>query len=168
MPEIRKKLVQLLGGEAEAERALRGGEVLTANWEWATGDPLSELKTRGFFTLLAPGVFVNGSCDFTSELLAARPKSYFGWVEHIYHNVDDRVACHPTLGFVLRNLGLRLQALQQSSFFVRQRLHDPHLLAPDVAAQMAAGDDSNSSKCLIAVRSFSRSWFCSSVADGNG
>ena len=62
-----------------------------------------------------PTIFINGTCDFTTPKLVTMEYDHF--VEHIYFNKDSRVSKHPFLKFFLYNLGLRMKALKQRSFF---------------------------------------------------
>ena len=61
--ELMDALRGLLGADAAA--AVEAGRVGVVDWEFSRSEPLRELKTEGFFTLMAPHIFVNGSCDIT-------------------------------------------------------------------------------------------------------
>ena len=64
------------------------------------------------------------------------------FVEHIYHNKDDRVANHADLKFFLLNISCRLQALKQGSFLVAQQLNDAHLSINELLENLNNDDDS--------------------------
>ena len=127
-------------GPGEGSKALNSGNVAEAHMERHTGQPLNELKTVGFFSMAFPTMFINGSCDVTIPRLHKIKFSDF--VDHIYFQGDNRVSKHPTLKFVLLNMKLRLQALNQGSFVVAQQLNDAHLSIPDLREKLSNGDDS--------------------------
>ena len=127
-------------GPGEGSKALNSGNVAEAHMERHTGQPLNELKTVGFFSMAFPTIFINGSCDVTIPRLHKIKFSDF--VDHIYFQGDNRVSKHPTLKFVLLNMKLRLQALNQGSFVVAQQLNDAHLSIPDLREKLSNGDDS--------------------------
>ena len=87
-----------------------------------------------------PTIFVNGSCDITDNKLCNVKLEEF--IDHIYHNVDNRVTKHPTLRFLLLNLSLRNRALQQGSFVVAQQLNESHLSIPELRANLESEDAS--------------------------
>ena len=99
-----------------------------------------------------PSIFTAGTCDTTSPLV--KSLKFDEWVEHIYYNVDNRVAQHPFLKFFLLNLKLRVQALNQGSFLVRQQLQDAHLTIPELRENIANSDDSVPRKIVSIAKNF--------------
>ena len=101
-------------------------------------EPLAELKTRGFFTMAYPYIFINGSCDFT--LANLHKLDYGKWVEHIYYNRDNRVCAHPSLKFLLLNIAMKKRALNQSNFCLKQGVNDTAITAAQLADKINEGD----------------------------
>jgi len=87
-----------------------------------------------------PSIFINGSCDNTHDPLVKI--DYADWVSHIYFQGDGRVTKHPSLKFLLYNIGLRKQALQQGSFVVAQQLNESHISINELQERLANNDDS--------------------------
>ena len=137
-PQLEALLDKMLG-PGMGRAAIFSGRVATADLEYEYGEPLSELKTPGFFTMAYPTIFINGSCDIT--IPAMTKVNYGTWVSHIYYNIDNRVTSHPSLRFVLLNIGLRHQALSKGSYLVAQQLNDAHLSIPELREKLATGDE---------------------------
>ena len=138
--EMKLMIDRLIGKEGAGEQALQAGQVAAVDWEYTKGEPLSELKTPGFFTMAYPTVFINGSCDITVPGLT--PINFEEYVQHIYFTTDNRVADHPFLKFLLLNLRLRMQALKQGSYVVAQQLNDAHLTIPQLRENIENEDQS--------------------------
>ena len=136
--EVLYALKKLVGDQAAAQ--LRAGMVAVGDWAPLKGDRLKEMTIEGFFTMLSPDVFVDGSCDITIKRL--RTPKLGEWLEHIYWAGDGRVAAQPLLKFALLNLKLRTEALSQGRYVVAQQLNDAHLDAGGLLANLDAGDDS--------------------------
>ena len=101
--------------------------------------PLPELSTEGLFTQCYPHIFVGGSCDITIKRL--REIDYLKWVEHIYYNVDNRVALHPFLKFHLLNIGLKKRALTQGSYCVSQQINEALLTVEQLQEKLGNEDE---------------------------
>jgi hypothetical protein len=146
--EVRQALEQMLGaGNADAVRtALSSGRVAVTEWEREEGEAVKELATEGFFAMVAPHVFVNGSCDITIPQLVRL--SLHEWIRHIYWTGDGRVPRHRNLKFILFNLMLRKRALEQGGFLVAQQLDDAHLGIEALRAAHESGDDSVARKII--------------------
>jgi len=146
--EVRQALERMLGaGNAEAVRsALSSGHVAVTEWEREEGEAVKELSTEGFFAMVAPHVFVNGSCDITIPQLVRL--SLHEWIRHIYWTGDGRVPRHRNLKFILFNLMLRKRALEQGGFLVAQQLDDAHLGIAALRAAHESGDDSVARKII--------------------
>ena len=87
-------LDNLVGRRGGGQNVLNnGGTTANVNWNRASGDPITELKTEGFFTQAFSTIFINGSCDMTIPKL--KSINYDEFVTHIYQNVDNRVSQHP-------------------------------------------------------------------------
>jgi len=100
--DIRKAMRNLIGDDWE-EHLDNIAEV-----EQTTTDrekPISELNTKGFFTMAYPELFINGSGDWT--ISNQRKPDFQQWINHIYWTTDARIANHPHLKFHLLNLSLR-------------------------------------------------------------
>ena len=144
--EIFAKVCALVGGEAAARAAMQAGQVGVAGWAPLAGERLKEMATEGFFTMLAPQIFVEGSCDITIK--TCRVPKLNDWLEHIYWAGDGRVAASPLLKFGLLNLKLRTDALSQGRYLVAQQLTDAHLGIAGLAANLAQDDTSVPRKIL--------------------
>ena len=107
--ELRSIINKLIGKEVDQT-------VAVGDWSYADGQPLSELKTPGFFAMSFPTIFINGSCDITHNPLVKI--DFEEWLEHIYFQGDGRVSKHPYLKFFHYNLNLRMKALKQGYFLV--------------------------------------------------
>ena len=138
--ELKAILDKLLGKTGAGSDAIQEGKVASVDWNNSKGQPLTELKTPGYFTMAFPTVFVNGSCDITVPKLV--DIDYDEWTEHIYFNGDARVSKHPYLKFLLFNLSMRNKALSQGSFVVAQQLNDAHLSIAELAENLENDDDS--------------------------
>ena len=98
-----EKLLKKIAGNSEAvDDLLQSRNAIQMNWNRIDSEPVSELKTPGFFAMAYPTIFIAGSCDITIQRLVEI--DYADWVEHIYFNVDNRVPAHPYLKFILLNL----------------------------------------------------------------
>ena len=145
--ELRHILDKLIGQKGAAEKAIQDGIITGTDWQNIRDvQPLSELKTPGFFAMAFPTVFINGTCDLTVPKLITI--EYEEFVQHIYYNVDGRVSKHPFLKFFLLNLGLRMKALKQGSFLVAQQLQDAHLTIPELRQNLENEDESVPRKIL--------------------
>ena len=131
--EIQSIIKKLIGDNQHQPVAL-------SEWEYADGEPLSELKTPGFFSMSFPTIFINGSCDITHNPLVNI--DYHEWVEHIYFQGDGRVTKHPYLKFFLYNLGLRMKALKQGSYLVAQQLNEAHISIDELKERVENDDQS--------------------------
>ena len=56
-------------------------------------------------------------------------------MSNTYYNIDNRISEHPSLKFVLLNLGLQ-RVLSQGSFVLAQQLNDAHLSITDLNQQL--------------------------------
>ena len=129
--ELQAALTRLLG--SGAADMVREGQVAVGDWQREEGAPIRELSTEGFFTMLAPWIFVNGSCDLT--ILRHEKPELGAWIEHIYWAGDGRVAADPTLKFTLLSLKQRKLALEQGSYCVAQQVsHLGHNLSAFLAS----------------------------------
>ena len=144
--EIFAKVCALVGGEAAARAAMLAGQVGVAGWAPLAGERLKEMATEGFYTMMAPHIFVEGSCDITIK--TCRAPKLNEWLEHIYWAGDGRVAASPLLKFGLLNLKLRMDALSQGRYLVAQQLADAHLGVAGLAANLAQDDTSVPRKIL--------------------
>eukprot|EP00111_Clytia_hemisphaerica_P009342 TCONS_00027422-protein len=131
-----KMIIQKMTG---SEEILHQGGVASADWDRTREVPIKELKTPGFFTMVAPDIFVNGSCDITCKKLVTVHLDE--WIQHIYFVGEDRVPKHPFLKFLLHNLKLRQQALDHGSFLVAQQLNDAHLTIDELRTNLNENND---------------------------
>eukprot|EP00111_Clytia_hemisphaerica_P011688 TCONS_00034333-protein len=132
-----KMIVKKLTG---SEEVLQNGGVASADWDHNRQDPIKELKTPGYFTMVAPDIFINGTCDVTCNKVVSMHLNE--WVEHIYYVGEDRVPNHPFLRFLLLNLKQRQKALDQGSFLVAQQLNDAHLTIEELRENLENDDQS--------------------------
>ncbi|XP_066930062.1 uncharacterized protein [Clytia hemisphaerica] len=123
-----------------SEEVLQNGGVASADWDHNRQDPIKELKTPGYFTMVAPDIFINGTCDVTCNKVVSMHLNE--WVEHIYYVGEDRVPNHPFLRFLLLNLKQRQKALDQGSFLVAQQLNDAHLTIEELRENLENDDQS--------------------------
>ena len=99
-----------------------------------------------------PTIFISGSCDITIPKLGNIDLQ--DWIEHIYYNIDNRVASHPYLKFFLLNLRLHKQALNQGSYVVNQQLNDAHLTIQQLQQNLSNHDDSVPRKIISMSKNF--------------
>ena len=111
-----------------------------ADWEYVDEEPLSELKTPGFFAQAFPTVFIGASCDLTHNSLVSLDLDE--WISHIYYQRDSRVSNHPTLKFFLHNLSMRQKALNNGNYLVSQQLADSHISINELQERFANDDHS--------------------------
>ena len=132
----------LIGENETSSQYIKAGKIaeISLNQKDGYEKVICELQHSGFFTMCYPHIFVNGSCDFTVKGL--RNLNYDEWVEHIYYNVDNRVASDPFLKFHLMNIGLKQKALNQGSYCVSQQINDSLITVEELKSRLESGDDS--------------------------
>ncbi len=138
--DVEKLLKKIVGNSDALDKLLESRNAIQMSWNRIDSDPIPELKTPGFFAMAYPTLFIAASCDITVQRLVNI--DYKEWVEHIYYNVDNRVAAHPYLKFFLLNLRMRTQALSQGSFLVSQQLNDAHLSISELRDKLVNNDTS--------------------------
>ncbi|XP_066913356.1 uncharacterized protein [Clytia hemisphaerica] len=117
-----------------------------ADWKYADEEPLSELKTPGFFAQAFPSIFTGATCDFTHKPLVT--VGLDEWIKHIYFQKDNRVSKHPFLKFFLYNLSLRKKALNNGNFLVAQQLTDSHISIEELQERFNNNDHSIPKKII--------------------
>ena len=86
-----------------------------------------------------PCLFPYGKGDFHINRTVTCP-SLHDWAEHLLWYQDGRFARHKVWKFVVHNMIMRKRALEQSRFFVDQKLGDPHITVIDLQERLATGD----------------------------
>ena len=127
---------------AGLQRALASGSIAAGVQARTEGEPLRELRTRGFFTMAFPHIFVNGSCDITIKDNKVNVPTLDEATEHIYFDDDGRVAGDEFLGSVLLALRQRQATLSQGGFMVRQQLAERDASMDALLRALEANDQS--------------------------
>lgn len=129
MVNIREKVqsvVEEVIGPEHTEVTVNKRNIATIPWPTRDNNPVSEFATKHFSTLAFPCLFPYANGDFHVN----RPRtisSMSDWAEHLLWYRDGRFARHEFFKFIVHNMIIRKQALERSSYIVRQQLGEGHM-----------------------------------------